>query len=135
MCIRQIARISSLATIVWSLILALTAQPQAQTGATLRGIVTLDQPVAAGTILIYDGSDLLQAEPLRQFNNGTFAIELNPQVTTLLANDLRVRVQVQNPGVGSLLTLSADLHDFDPNTQVVFINPVTTIVCAYLATT
>lgn len=136
-CGRLIARTVAAAFVVWSLIFALTAQLQAQTGATLRGIVTLDSPVAVGTILISNGPYLLQAESGREFNQGTFEIELNPQVTALLSNaDLRVSVQVQNPravpGGSSSLTLSAVLHDFDPASGVVFINPVTTVISAYL---
>lgn len=101
------------------------------------GIVTLDAPVTAGTIFIYNGSRLLQAEPHRRFANGTFAIDLSPQVIALLHNtDLRVLVQVQEPdgprGSSSSMTLSAVLHDFDPASQVVYINPVTTVVSAYL---
>lgn len=77
-CGRLIARTVAAAFVVWSLIFALTAQLQAQTGATLRGIVTLDSPVAVGTILISNGPYLLQAESGREFNQGTFEIELNP---------------------------------------------------------
>ena len=134
---RLIARLAAAQIAILSLIFALTAQAQAQSGTTLMGVVTLDEPVAAGTIYIYSGSSLLQAEPNRRFANGTFAIALNPQVVALLRNtDLRVLVQVQAPdaprGDSSSLTLGAVLHDFDPETQVAFINPVTTVVEAYL---
>src|SRR5271154_4812923 len=113
------------------------AQSQDREGAVLRGIVTLDSPVSAGTISIFNGSDLLEAEPRGPFANGTFEINLDPQVAALLPNaDLRVLVEVQGPdtrvGNSSPLTLSAVLHHFDPASQVVFINPVTTVVCAYL---
>ena len=134
---RLIARLAAAQIAILLLVFALTAQVQAQTSTTLMGIVTLDSPVAAGTIFIYNGSRLLQAEPYRRFANGTFAIDLSPQVGALLRNtDLRVLVQVQAPDASasnsSSLTLEAVLHDFDPASQVVFINPVTTVVGAYI---
>src|SRR5579863_4780614 len=129
---RPIARRAVAQIAILLLILALTAQVHAQTSTTLMGIVTLDSPATAGSIFIYNGSRLLQAEPYRRFANGTFAIDLSPEVSALLRNtDLRVLVQVQapdaSPGNSSSLTLEAVLHDFDPDTQVVFINPVTTV--------
>lgn len=134
---RLFARMVVAEIAVLLLIFALAAQAQARTNPKLLGIVTLDSPVAAGTIFILNGPDVLQAEPSVSFANGTFEIDLNPQVAALLPNtDLRVVVEVQEPdiyrGSSSLLTLSAVLHDFDPGSEVVFINPVTTIVCAYL---
>ncbi len=127
----------------WALVFALTfiagesvAKAHTQAGNILRGIVTLDQPASGGIIMIYDGPDLIQTERDSKFHNGTFAIELNPIASALLAtDDLRVKVQVdqsENGGPpGSSATLMADLHQFDPNSQVIFINPTTTVISAY----
>jgi hypothetical protein len=134
---RLIARIFVAEIAVLLAIFALTAPAHARTNPKLRGIVTLDSPVAAGSIFIFNGSDMLQAEPNVPFANGTFEINLNSKVAALLPNtDLHVLVDVQGPdapaGGSSPLTLSAVLHDFDPDSQVVFINPVTTVVSTYL---
>jgi len=131
---RLAARVVVAQIVILLAIFALTAPIQARTNSKLLGIVTLDSPVAAGSISIFNGSDLLQAEPSRPFANGTFDIGLDPKVAALLPNtDLRVVVEVDAPDVNSSpVTLSAVLHDFDPDSQVVFINPVTTIVSAYL---
>jgi hypothetical protein len=95
----------------------------------------MDEPVSGGTILIYDGLDLIQTEPNHNFYNGTFSVQLNPLVTKLLASrDLRVEVMANPSGSmapGSSATLMAELHHFNPDSQVLFINPVTTVISAY----
>jgi hypothetical protein len=97
-------------------------------GAMLRGIVSTEQaPVGAGTILLYNGANLVQNEPSQTFYNGTFAVRLNEAAKRALsARVLRVEV-----AVNQTTTLMADLGEFDPATRVVFINPVTTITAAY----
>jgi hypothetical protein len=100
----------------------------AKADAILRGIVSTEQaPVGAGTILLYDGANLVQTGPYQSFYNGTFAVNLNRAAARALsAGVLRVKVAVDQT-----TTLMVDLGAFDPARQVIFINPVTTITAAY----
>ncbi len=100
----------------------------AKAGKILRGIVSMaEAPVGAGTILLYDGANLVQNEPYQSFYNGTFAVTLSEAAASALsARVLRVEVAID-----PTTTLMADLGEFHPATQVVFINPVTTITAAY----
>jgi hypothetical protein len=84
-----------------------------------------------GTILIYDGPNLVRSAPDVSFYNGTFALQLNQNAAALmLTRDLRVKVLVdQANGISD--TLMTALYQFDPAQEEGFINLVTTIVSAY----
>jgi hypothetical protein len=110
------------------------AEGVTQTGNVLRGIIKMNEAVSAGTIIIYNGSEQVQVQPNLEFGNGTLEIQLNARASELLeSGDLRVEVLVNQPGQAPAASdiLMADLHDFDAGSQVVFINPATTIISAY----
>ncbi|MGH7115753.1 MAG: kelch repeat-containing protein [Stellaceae bacterium] len=121
-----LSRIGSIACLIFAALAPLQAAKAAD-GTILRGIASTAQPVSGATILLYDGSNLLQSEPYHSFYNGTFSVQLNEAAThALISGGLRVDVVVNQT-----TTLIADLGVFDPATQVIFVNPVTTITAAY----
>ena len=102
-------------------------------GPILRGMVTANGAIPAGSIQLYDGVDLVQSVPQESFYNGTFAIPLNSSATAAIASgDLRIKVQATEPSTAQPVTLEADLQGFDPALDVAFVNPVTTIVSDYM---
>ena len=115
------------------LLLAALTLPQAAraaSGMILRGMASVARPIAAGTFLLYDGPNLVQVASNRRFYNGTFAIPLNTySASALTSGHLRVAVFTSEDGLPA--TLLADLGRFNPASQVLFIDPVTTITAAY----
>ena len=100
----------------------------------LRGIVTADVSITAGSIALYDGDRLLQSSPSQNFYNGTFAVPLTPAAAAVLATggNLRVKVQVSDPPSVQSGTLETDLQAFDPDRDVAFVNLVTTVESNYI---
>jgi hypothetical protein len=105
------------------------AQMQPQ---VLRGVVTLDQPIDQGTILLYDGAELLQSQSDVKFYNGTFSLSLNATATSALAaGKLRMAVQTNASGDSTPITLMLDAGQMDAASRVAFVNPVTTVAANY----
>ncbi len=125
----RISRALAIAAIMLGVMLGVVGQHRAQAAtAILRGIASMAQgPVAGGAIQLYDGPTLIQSEPYRRFYNGTISVQLNEAAASALAAGV-LRVDV---AVDQTTTLMADLGRFNPSTQVIFINPVTTITAAY----
>ncbi len=102
-------------------------------GPVLRGMVTANGPIPAGSIQLYDGASLIQSAPLESFYNGTFAIPLSGAAAAAIASgNLRIKVQATEPSTAQPATLEADLQGFDPALDVAFVNLVTTVVSDYM---
>ena len=98
----------------------------------LRGIARFDEPVAAGTITVSSGEEVLQTVPAAQFVNGTFAVPLNAAAQrAFTSGDTRVKIEIQASGNTAAAELMADSHQLDPSRVVVRVDPVTSIAAAY----
>ncbi len=106
---------------------------RATSPAVLRGIVSLDGDPWNGTITVSSGSEVLQTVANYSFVNGTFAVSLNaPAEKAITTGHARITVETVANNQPQKVHLTADVQDIDPNRVVVFVNPVTSIISAYL---
>ncbi len=98
----------------------------------LRGMVSLDQPVVNAAIHVYHGEEEVYAEIGETGVNGTFFLEVPPEVWT---DDFILRADggtIGPDGPPFSGTLTATILNFSEDHSFYDLNPVTTILAAYL---
>lgn len=130
--VKKITSIMLLGVFLISLILAVGCKKDEDSGEPLlRGWVFANEPVSNATLSVYDtnGNQILKSQKFTVNEQGAILIGSKVQ----LPSDFRI-VAEGGSQYGESFTgkLSADIRQYDSEATIIYINPVTTLVSAYM---